>query len=66
MSSEGAGVRQLSEDVPSLPLSKPEAINIAVVKTMLQSNLAQGLAGLAAVALPRLGYKVTSDDSNEE
>lgn len=66
MTAEGAGVRQLCEDVPSLPLSKPEAINIAVVKTMLQANLVQGLIGLATVALPRLGYCVAPEDLNEE
>ncbi len=51
---EAAGVRRLSAEAAPMPVSRPEAIGLGVVRAALTADVEGGIAGLLAVARPQL------------
>lgn len=50
---EAQGVRELCPDlVPTLPVSRPEGLGIAMLRSMLEADPARGLPALIRLALP--------------
>ena len=43
---ESQGVRTLSESVVAMPVSKPEAIGIGLLKALIESDVDRGVAAL--------------------
>lgn len=58
MAAESGGLRELSDEVRSLPISQPEGMATAILRSVLESDLQQGLAGIARAVLPALGYRL--------
>ena len=48
------GVRQLSDNIPVMPISKPEAVGLTFFKPMLEVDPLQGLKALMNMVLPLL------------
>lgn len=51
MAAEAGGIRQLSEQVRAIPVSKPEAIGSMMLREELRSDLVQGLKDIARAVL---------------
>src|SRR6185312_4148663 len=52
---EAAGVRELCPGlVPTLPVSRPEALGIAMVRSMLEADPARGIPAIVRRALPSI------------
>ena len=51
---EAAGVRSLSPEAAAMPVSRPEAIGLGVVRAALTGDVEAGIQGLLAVARPQL------------
>lgn len=60
MAAEKGGIRQISSQVPAMPLNKPEAINVVIIKSLLVSDVDKAILGMAKSLLPQLGEN--SDD----
>ncbi len=58
MAAEVGAIRTLSPDVPALPLSRPEAVGIAMIKSFMEVDVDRGILGLARAALPAIGLEV--------
>lgn len=52
MGAEASGVRTLCSAISTIPLNKPSAIALGMVKVMLETNLKHGIAGLFNMTLP--------------
>ena len=51
---EAAGVRQLSSIVSPMPVSRPEAIGLGIVRAALTADVESGIKGLLSVSRPAL------------
>jgi hypothetical protein len=52
---EASGVRELCPGlVPTLPVSRPEALGIGMIRGMLSADPARGIASLVKLALPSI------------
>jgi hypothetical protein len=51
---EADGLRVLSDEVSALPLNKPEAFGLQLLKRQLENDLMRGIDSLARFALPKL------------
>src|SRR5262249_34293375 len=52
---ESEGVRELCSGlVPTLPVSRPEGLGIAMIRGMLSADPARGIAALVRMALPSI------------
>lgn len=58
MAAETGAIRTLSPQVPALPLSRPEAVGIAMIKSLMEVDVDRGIQGLARAALPAIGLEV--------
>lgn len=52
--SESAGVRQMGEEIPAMPINRPEAIGLGVLKALFEVDVDRGVTALMRVAVPRL------------
>jgi hypothetical protein len=51
---EAAGIRRLSDEVAPMPVARPEAIGLGLVRAALTADVETGIAGLLAAARPQL------------
>lgn len=51
---ETRGIRQLSDDVTGLPVSKPEAIGLGLLKALFQADVDRGVAALMGMVRPAI------------
>ena len=58
-SAESRGVRALSSSVPGLPVSKPEAIGLGLLKALFAADIDRGVAAL--MSMVRTGIDVKND-----
>ncbi len=58
LAAESGASRQLSPQVPVMPLSSPKAISIPLIKSLFEGDLERGIASLARSALPAVGLEV--------
>lgn len=66
---ESQGVRRLSDSVVAMPVSKPEAIGISLLKALIESDVDRGIAALLGVVSLEsrdLRKMLTSQDSGLE
>jgi hypothetical protein len=63
MAAESQGVRTLSPDISAMPLSKPTSVGLALVKSMIEQDVKNGIAGLARTALPRVGLRLGGEEN---
>ena len=62
MAAESKGLRTLSSEISAMPLSKPTSVGLALIKSMIEQDVKNGIAGLARTALPRVGLKLGGED----
>lgn len=65
-SAEASGVRELSKDVKALPINKPEAIGLTMIRSMFELDLQRGVSGLLNLALPQLEQRKTEEETEEK
>ncbi len=51
---EARGIRSLSDAVPGLPVSKPEAIGLGLLKALFEADLDRGVAALMGMVRPAI------------
>ena len=51
---ESSGLRSLSEAVPGLPVSKPEAMGLGLLKALFEADVERGVAALLGMVAPAL------------
>ena len=51
---ETRGVRSLSDAVPGLPVSKPEAIGLGLLKALFEADVDRGVAALMGMVVPAI------------
>lgn len=51
---ETRGIRSLSDAVPGLPVSKPEAIGLGLLKALFEADLDRGVAALMGMVAPAI------------
>ncbi len=54
LAAETRGIRSLSAAVPGLPVSKPEAIGLGLLKAMFQTDVDRGVAALVNMVRPAI------------
>lgn len=65
MAAESKGVRTLSPDISAMPLSKPTSVGLALIKSMIEQDVKNGIASLARTALPNVGLRLDGGEENE-
>ncbi len=53
---EARGIRSLCEAVPGLPVSKPEAIGLGLLKVLFEADVDRGAAALLGMVRPAIEF----------
>jgi hypothetical protein len=48
------GLKSLSDKIPALPISSPQALTFALVRAMIEVDVQRGVQALASLALPKI------------
>ena len=54
---EARGIRSLCEEVPGLPVSKPDGIGLGLLKALFEANVERGVAALLGMVRPAIEGK---------
>jgi hypothetical protein len=66
MAAESSGVRTISPEISAMPLSKPEAIGLSMIKSLIVQDVKKGIIGLAKTALPLVGLTVEGEEGESD
>jgi hypothetical protein len=57
MGAEAGGVRRLSNELAPMPVARPEAIGLGMIRAALTTDVEQGVRALLAATRPMLAPK---------
>lgn len=65
LGAEAAGVRRLSNELSPLPVSRPEAVGLGMIRAALSQNVEAGIRGLLAITHPALATREPGNPTEE-